>query len=140
MRQLDPYLTFGGNCADAMRFYERTLDGKVEMMMTFADSPMKEQVPPDAATRVMHARLRLGDRVVMASDSMPGQPWEGIRNVHLALMFDDVAEGRRVFDALAAGGQVTMPLQKTFFAEGFGMLVDRYGVPWMVNAGAQSAP
>ena len=140
MRQLDPYLTFGGNCADAMRFYEKVLGGTVETMMTFADSPMKDQVPPASATRIMHARLRIGDRVIMASDVLPGQPYEGIRNVHLALMYDDVEEGRRVFEALAAGGQVTMPVQKTFFAEGFGMLVDREGMPWMVNAGVQAAP
>ena len=140
MRQMDPYLTFDGTCAEAMRFYERTLGGRLETVMTFAESPMKDQIPPGSAGRILHARLRIDDRVIMASDAMPGQPYEGIRNVHLALMYDDVAEGRRVFDALAEGGRVTMPLAKTFFAEGFGMLVDRYGMPWMVNAGVQAAP
>jgi PhnB protein len=137
MPQLDAYLTFDGNCAEAMRFYERTLGGTLEAMMTHADSPMKDQMPPGSADRIMHARLRLGDRVLMASDGMAGQPYEGMKNFHLSLIYDDAGAARQVYDALAVGGKITMPLQKTFWAEAFGMLVDRYGTPWMVNAGMQ---
>lgn len=138
MPQIDAYLTFDGNCAEAMRFYERTLGAKLEMMMTNAESPMRDQVPPGSADRIMHASLAIGDRKLMASDSMVGQPYEGMKGFSLSLSYPGVAEARPVFDALAAGGKVTMPLQKTFWAEGFGMLVDRFGTPWMFNAGTPS--
>jgi PhnB protein len=134
MAQLDAYLIFDGTCADAMRFYERTLGGKLTLL-THAESPIAAQTPPGSANRIMHARLDLGDRLLMASDSMVGQPYEGMTGFSLALMYPTVAEAKRVFDALGDGGKVTMPLQKTFWAEGFGMLVDRFGTPWMVNGG-----
>jgi PhnB protein len=132
MPQLNSYLTFDGNCADAMRFYERTLGGKLAMM-THAQSPMAAQSPPGAADRIMHARLELDGSVLMASDSMPGQPSKGMHGFSLSLVYPTGAEARRVFDALAAGGRVTVPIDKTFWAEAFGMLVDRFGTPWMVN-------
>jgi PhnB protein len=125
---------FDGICAEAMRFYERTLGGKMEIMMTHAESPMAAQSPPGSADRILHARLAIdGGGTLMASDSMVGQPYEGMKGFSLSLGYSTVAEGKRIFDALAAGGQVTMPFDKTFWAEGFGMLVDRYGTPWMVN-------
>ena len=136
MPQLDAYLMFDGNCAEAMRFYQGTLGGKLDVM-THAQSPMAAQAPPGMADRVMHARLDLGDRVLMASDTMAGQPAGGMKGFSLALAFPGAAEAKRIFDALAAGGRVTMPFQKTFWAEGFGMLVDRFGTPWMVNGGMQ---
>lgn len=132
MSQLDTYLTFDGNCADAMRFYERTLGGKL-FLMTNAESPMAAQVPPDRRDRIMHARLDLGGRMLMASDAMMDHPYEGMKGFSLSLVYPTVAEARRVFDALAEGGQTTMAMQKTFWAEAFGMLVDRFGTPWMVN-------
>jgi PhnB protein len=139
MPQLDTYLTFDGNCADAMRSYERILGGKLEAMMTHAESPMAGQTPPEAANRIMHARLALDGRILMASDTMPGHPYQGMRGFSLSLSYPTLADGQKVFDALADGGQVTMPLQKTFWAEGFGMLTDRFGTPWMVNCGMQSS-
>jgi PhnB protein len=135
MSQLDAYLIFNGNCAEAMRFYERTLGGKLEVMMTHAESPMAGQTPPGSADRIMHARLVIDGRILMASDSMVGQPYEGMKGFSLSLIYPKAADAKRAFDALAAGGKVTMPLQKTFWAEAFGMLVDRFGTPWMVNAG-----
>lgn len=138
MTQIDPYLTFNGNCAEAMRFYERTLGAKLEMMMTFAESPMADQAPPGAGNRIMHATLVIGDRRLMASDDMPGRPYPGMHGFSLSLSYKTAAEGQRMFDALAAGGQINMPFQKTFWAEGFGMLVDKFGVPWMINAGDQA--
>jgi len=132
MPTLDAYVFFNGNCAEAMRFYERTLGGKLDMM-THAQSPIADQVPPGSADRIMHARLTIDGRNLMASDSMVGQPYGGMKGFSLALAYPTAAEAKRVFDALADVGQVTMPLQKTFWAEAFGMLTDRFGTPWMIN-------
>ena len=138
MAQLDAYLIFDGNCADAMRFYERTLGGKLEVMMTHAQSPMASETPPNMAERIMHARLAIDGRALMASDAMIGQPYGGMHGFSLSLVYPTPPEAQRVFDALADGGQVTMPMQKTFWAEAFGMLTDRFGVHWMVNGGMAS--
>ena len=138
MHQLNTYLFFDGNCADAMRFYERTLGGKLSLM-THAESPMAAQTPPGSANRILHARLDFDGGMLMASDSMVGQPYEGMKGFSLSLIYPTAAEGRRMFDALAPGGHVIMPMEKTFWAEGFGMLVDRFGTPWMVNGGMASS-
>jgi PhnB protein len=132
MATLGTYLFFDGNCAEAMRFYERALGGKLEALMTHAQSPVAAQTPPGSANRIMHASLNLGDHRLMASDAMPGH-YEGMKGFSLSLSYPTAAEAKRVFDALAEGGKVTMPLDKTFWAEAFGMLVDRFGTPWMVN-------
>ena len=137
MHQLNTYLFFDGNCADAMRFYERTLGGKLQLM-THGESPMAAQTPPGSANRIMHARLELDGRLLMASDSMVGQPYERMKGFSLSLIYPTVAEAQRMFSALAEGGQITMPIAKTFWAEAFGMLVDRFGTPWMVNGGMAS--
>jgi PhnB protein len=133
MSQLNAYLFFDGTCADAMRFYERTLGGKLEMMLTHAESPMADKTPPGSADRIMHARLAIDGGALMASDSMAGQPYGGMKGFSLSLIYPTVADAKRVFNALAAGGQVTMPIEKTFWAEAFGMLVDRFGTPWMIS-------
>ena len=135
MSQLDAYLFFDGNCAEAMRFYERTLGGKLEAMMTHAESPVASQLPPGSADLIMHARLALDGGVLMASDGMPGQRQER-KGFSLSLTYPTAAEAKTKFAALGAGGKVTMPFDKTFWAEGFGMLVDRFGTPWMVSGGA----
>ncbi len=140
MPQLDAYIFFDGTCADAMRFYECTLGGKLDLM-THGDSPMAAQMPPGSANRnrILHARLELdGGRMLMASDSMAGQSYEGMKGFSLSLVYPTVAEANRMFAALAEGGQTTMPIAKTFFAEAFGMLVDRFGTPWMVLGGMAS--
>ena len=135
MSPIHAYLTFDGNAAEAMRFYEKTLGGKIQMMMTMGEAPGAEQFPPGAASRIMHAALAYGGGLLMASDSMPGQPYEGMKGFGVALTLDTVAEGRRVFDALAEGGKVGMPYDKTFWVEAFGMVTDRFGTPWLVNGG-----
>ena len=138
MSQLDTYLFFDGNCADAMRFYERTLGGKLDLM-THGDSPMAAQMPPGSANRILHARLELdGGRLLMASDAMAGQPYDRMKGFSLSLIYSTVSEANQMFAALAEGGQITMPIAKTFWAEAFGMLVDRFGTPWMVNGGMAS--
>lgn len=138
MSQADAYLFFQGTCAEAMRFYEKTLGGKIEMMMTHAEMPTPPGAPPPppgGADLVMHARLALDGRHLMASDWMGDQPYEGMHGFSLSLVYSSVAEANKVFAALAEGGKVTMPMQKTFWVEIFGMLVDRFGTPWMINGG-----
>ncbi len=130
--QLNAYLNFDGTCADAMRFYERTLGGKLDLM-THGESPIAAQTPPGSADRIMHARLVLDGGVLMASDAMAGASPKGMHGFALALTYPSAAEAKRVFDALSQGGKVTMPLQKSFWAEAFGMLIDRFGTPWIIN-------
>ncbi len=134
MHRLDAYLFFDGTCADAMRFYERTLGGKL-FLMTHADSPMAAQMPKGSANanRIIHARLDFDRGTLMASDAMAGHAYGGMHGFSLALDHSTAAEARRMFAALGQGGQVTMPMDKTFWAEAFGMLVDRFGTPWMIN-------
>jgi PhnB protein len=128
------YLGFNGNCAEAMRFYERALNGKIEIMMSGADSPMAAQIPKESAHRIMHARLALKDGgQLYAGDTPEHMPYEGIKGVSITLNYDTVAEAQKVFNALADGGKVTMPMQPAFWAKTWGMLVDKFGTPWIVN-------
>jgi PhnB protein len=130
--QLIAYLNFDGTCAEAFQFYERCLGGKIVRMQTHADSPMADQVTPEWGDRIIHARLVAGDAVLMGSDTPPQSP----RKPHgfaVAVQTADPAEAERVFHALAEGAAVQMPIQETFWAVRFGMLVDRFGTPWMVN-------
>jgi PhnB protein len=133
MAQLDTYLFFDGNCRDALRFYEKTLGGKIDFMMTHGESPMAAQATPGNKDRIMHASMTIGGRMLMASDAMAGDKYEGLKGFSMSLSFDTVEEGQRIFKALGAGGKVTMPMEKTFWAKSFGMLVDRFGVAWMIN-------
>ncbi len=134
MTSMSPYLTFDGACAAAMKDYQRVLGGELHLM-EFAGSPMEAHVKPADLHRVMHARLEFDGGVLMASDCMTGMEYRGIEGSMVSVTFDDAARARQVFDALADGGRVTMCYQKTFWAEGFGMLVDRHGASWMVSAG-----
>jgi PhnB protein len=138
MPVIDSYLFFNGNCAEAMRSYERTLGGKLDMMMTYAQSPEPQQCPAGSEDRIMHAHLNLDGRALMASDTPKGQESPAMNGFSLSLGYPTAAEAQRVFDALADGGKVTMPMSKTFWAEAFGMLTDRFGTPWMVMGGVSS--
>lgn len=133
MQSLDPYLIFNGSCAEAMAFYAQVLGGSVEMLLTYGASPVADQCTAGSADRVMHARVRFGERTIMASDSPLEQPYEPMRSVSLCLTYDSVEEARRVYDALGVGGEVRMAMTPTFWAGAFAMLVDRYGTPWMIN-------
>jgi PhnB protein len=135
MPTLDSYLFFNGTCAEAMRFYERTLGGQLEALLTYAQSPEPQHCGPGAADRIMHACLVLDGRRLMASDLPPEHAGSQPGAFALALNYPTAAEARRVFDALGAGGSVTMPMAGTFWAESFGMLTDRFGTPWMVGGG-----
>jgi PhnB protein len=130
--RLNPYLTFDGQCEAAIKFYHQVLGGQIAAMMTYADTPMADQTPPEMAGKIIHARLVVGDQVLMASDAPAGR-YEATKGISVALNIDEPAEADRVFHALAAGGTVTMPIEETFWARRFGMLVDRFGTPWMIN-------
>ena len=134
MPQAIAYLGFNGTCAEAMRFYETALGGKIEVMMSGADSPMAAQMPKEFAHLIMHARLALpGGGLLFAGDSPQNMPYEGIKGVSITLNYDTVAEAQKTFDALAAGGKVGMAMAPAFWAKTFGMLTDRFGTPWIVN-------
>lgn len=139
MPTLDTYLFFDGRCAEAMRFYERTLGGKLEALMTYADSPEPDRCPAGSRDLVMHARLVLDGRALMASDLPHGSPAQPMGGFALSLQYPSPQEASRIFDALAQGGRVDMAMQKTFWAESFGMLVDRFGTAWMVGGGMRPA-
>jgi PhnB protein len=130
--QLHPYLTFNGQCEAAFKFYERVLGGKIEAMMTHEGSPMADQVPPEWRKKILHARLHAGDGVLMGSDAPPDR-YEQSQGFSVSLQIASTAEAERIFHALAENGKVQMPLQQTFWAARFGMLVDRFGTPWMIN-------
>ena len=138
MPPINAYLFFDGTCADAMRFYERTLAGKLDLM-TAANSPAAAQVPPGSGDRILHARLDFDGGTLMASDWMAESPYERMQGFSLSLGFPTTDEAKRIFDALAEAGKVTMPFEKTFWAQAFGMLVDRFGTPWMVSGPPASA-
>ena len=131
---VQPYLFFEGRSEEAAEFYRRTLGAEVTMMVRYKDSPEPPppgMVPPGSENKVMHMALRIGESVVMASDgSCAGKP--NFQGFSLSLTVKDGAEADRVFAALADGGQVKMPLGKTFFSPRFGMVADRFGVSWMV--------
>lgn len=134
--KINPYLGFDGRCREAFEFYARVLGGSIEFLLTFGESPGCEQMPDAARDAVMHACMRVGEQRLMGSDAPPGHfvPMQGL---YVSLHVDDVEQARRTFDALLDGGQVQMPFQPTFWSLGFGMGIDRFGTPWMVNC-AQS--
>jgi PhnB protein len=130
--QSNPYLFFNGNCEDAFKFYEKTLGGKIEVMMPHVGTPAEEHVPAEWRNKIIHARLSLGEQLLMASDAPPDR-FHKPQGFCVNLGVKDPAEAERIFNAFAEGGSVTMPLEKTFWARKFGMLVDRFGIPWMIN-------
>jgi len=139
IKQLNPYLNFNGTAGQAVELYERTLGARTESIQRFGDLPGMA-VPEEHKHRVMHARLRIGEGVVMISDAPPEMAVALEGNVHVCLHFDQVADATARFEALAQGGKVTMPLQDTFWGATFGMLTDAYGVRWMFNCDKPGAP
>lgn len=129
---MNPYLLFNGDCESAMKFYEKSIGGKVEALFTHEGTPMEKMVPADWRKKVMHARLKVGDKVLMASDCPPDR-YVKPQGFSVNLDFKSPAEAEKVFNALAENGSVQMPLQQTFWAARFGMVTDRFGTPWMIN-------
>lgn len=131
--QINPYLLFTGQCEEAFRFYEELLGGKIGFLQTYADSPGAEHVPPEWRGKVMHARMTTPGGVLMGSDPPPGRQQKQ-QGFSVSVSVDDPAEAERIYYALAEGAvAVTMPIQETFWARRFGMVTDRFGVPWMIN-------
>jgi PhnB protein len=133
MIRISPYLRFNGHCEAAFKFYEKCLGAKIETMQAFGASPMAEQVPANRRNKIMHATLRIGDDVLMGSDSTP-EEFEIPQGFSITLTIDDPTAADRAFGALADGGTIEMPIQETFWAKRFGMLIDRYGVSWMISS------
>ena len=132
MLQLNPYLNFNGQCRAAFKFYEKCFGGKIMAMITHGETPLADEVPPEWQSRIIHARLEVGDRTLMGSDAPPGR-YEAPRGFSVMLGIDDPREAERVFSALAKNEKILMPIEQTFWAERFGMLVDQFAIPWMIN-------
>jgi PhnB protein len=135
---MNPYLTFNGQCETAFKFYEQCLRGKIIIMMPHEGTPAAEHVASGWRNKILHARLQLGDQILMGSDSPP-ERYEQPRGMSVSLNIDDPSEADRIFNALAEKGTVRMPIQKTFWAIRFGTLVDQFGIPWMINCEEHAA-
>jgi PhnB protein len=131
MKGFNPYLTFNGNCREALNFYKDCFNGEIQQLMTFGEAKMGDN--EQEKNRIMHSHFRAGSIFFMASDSMPQQPVNGGSNVTLNIDFQDVPTEEKIFNKLAQGGKVTMPLQDTFWGARFGMLTDKFGINWMMN-------
>ena len=130
--KINPYLLFTGNCEQAFKYYEQHLGGKIVAMLTHEGTPAAEHTPPEWLKKILHARMDIGDQMLMASDAPPGRQ-EHPQGFSVSLDIENAAEGERVFKALSENGEVRMPFQQTFWAYRFGMLVDQFGIPWMIN-------
>ncbi|MEZ5607064.1 MAG: VOC family protein [Burkholderiaceae bacterium] len=140
--QFTPYLNFDGNCAEAFAFYAKLFGGTIVYQGTFGEMPPSAGMPPipeSARGRIMHVHLQIKHQSLMGSDTMPGADaacaggYQAPQGLWVSIQATDAAEGQRLFDALAPGGQVVMPFGATFWSPGFGMVRDRFGTPWMVN-------
>ena len=129
--ELQPYLTFGGNCEEALNFYKETLNGEIAMLSYFDSAQM--EVPEAYKKKVMHSVLQLDKATVMASDSLPDYPLTIGNNISLSLNYEELNQMETAFKNLSAGGKVTMPLQDTCWGARFGMLTDQFGINWMFN-------
>ncbi|KAF3996827.1 VOC family protein [Glaciimonas immobilis] len=130
--QLNPYLSFNGRCEEAFTFYASCLDGEVVAMMTYGETPMADQMAPGWEYKIAHGRLMVGDKLLMGVDTPPDR-YEAAKGFHVLLGFDDPEEAGRVFTALATDGTIQLPIAETFWAQQFGILIDRFGTPWMIN-------
>jgi PhnB protein len=130
--RIEPYLFFGGKTAQAFAYYKEHLGATDVDILPFRGSPAEKDIPAEYLDSTMHASLKIGGQTIMGSDGMPGEAPERMQGAYLSISVDSDAEAKRVFDALAKGGNVTMPLQQTFYASSFAMLTDQFGVNWMV--------
>jgi PhnB protein len=128
------HLTFAGQCEAAFRFYERCLRGTIVTLLKYGDSPMAAQVPAEWRGKIVHATLTFGESQLAGADLLP-RDYDSPRGFFVLLDMKDPAEAERVFDTLSEGGTIRMPLQETFWAIRFGVLVDQFGIPWEINCG-----
>ena len=134
--QINPYLFYNSNCEAALKFYEKVLGAKIEMMLRNEDAPESMPSPPERKKMIMHARISINGEILMASDAPPDH-FQKPQGFAVSLALSDLADAERKFKALSEGGSTGMPFGKTFFAKGFGMCVDQFGIPWMVNCPAE---
>jgi PhnB protein len=139
MQQFVTYLFFNGNCQEAFEFYAKALGGKIEAMLPHAGTPAEGHVPPEFGSKIMHAMMKVGDGALMASDAMPDH-YAKPQGFSVSYQTTTPEDAERAFAALAEGGSVQMPIGPTFWASRFGMCVDRFGIPWMINCYAEQAP
>ena len=130
--QFNIYLHFSGQCEEAFAFYEKCLGGKMDQVFRFKDAPDSGQAPVNWANKIMHARMTIGEQVLMGMDAPPGR-FQKPQGFHVNIASKDVAEGRKLFETLSEKGNVIMPFGPTFWAKGFAMFVDQFGIPWMIN-------
>ena len=130
--KVNPHLSFNGQCETAFKFYEEVLGGKITFSMTWGEMPGADEFPAETHKLIMHATLSVGDKVLMGADSPPGR-YEQPKGINVSLHLKDIAEGERIFNTLSENGTVQMPFEKTFWSPGFGMCVDQFGIPWMIN-------
>lgn len=130
--RVSTYLNFKGDCANALKFYEQAIGAKVLFQMTWGESPMAKDLPAEMHGMIMHSTLQVGEDQLMCADTPPDQ-YQKPAGMSVSLHVKDVAEGEKLFNALSDGGNPVMPFQKTFWSPGFGMCVDKFGIPWMVN-------
>jgi PhnB protein len=133
---VNPYLNFNGQCEAAFKFYEKVLGGRITFSMTWGEMPGADQFPAETHKQIMHATLSIGDAQLMGADSPPGS-YQPPKGMNVSIHVKDTAEGERIFNSLAENGNITMPFDKTFWSPGFGMCVDQFGIPWMVNTEGQ---
>lgn len=130
--KISPYLSFNGNCDAAFKFYEKCTSGKITFRMTYGESPMAAQTAAEARDRIMHVSLQIGSNEIMGADAPP-QYFSQPQGFSVSMQVDTPAEAEQLFNALSENGQVRMPLQETFWAQRFGMFIDQFGIPWMIN-------
>ena len=130
--KMNPYLSFKGDCEAAFKYYEQHLGGEMGAIFRYGGTPLSGRVPADWPDKIMHGSITIGGQTLQAADVAPGQ-YESPQGFSLTLQIKSAADAERMFEALASGGQVRLPLEKTFWAERFGMVTDRFGVPWIVN-------
>ncbi len=139
MVQVNPYLSFKGECEAAFKLYEQCLGAQVGMIFRYAGTPMADQVPADWQDKVMHGTLTFGDQVLMGGDVAPDR-YEEPKGFSLSVHLDNPTEADRIFFELSRDGRILMPFEKTFWAERFGMVVDRFGIPWLINCEVPAPP
>jgi PhnB protein len=131
MAKLYTYLNYGGNCEEAFQFYQQHLGAKITMMMTHGDGPAANQTLPERKKTILHARLDLGDTMIMGAD-VPPDVFQPMRSAYLSLLANSTEEAERLYALLSGGGQIFMPMEETFFASRFAMLRDKFGTSWMI--------
>lgn len=130
--QINPYINFNGNCREAFEYYQKHLGGTDLLLMTHADSPMRDNVPDAWKDKIIHGTLHIGDSCIMGSDSPP-EDYTAPTGTYIMLGVDTALEAETAFDALAKNGQIRMPITETFWSVRYGIVVDQFGTPWMIN-------